>query len=244
MMIDKNNPIPLYIQLKNHILEAIKESDYKEGTKIPTEKELMETFKLGRATVRAAILELEHEGYVEKRHGIGTFVSTRIPKNRFEPLISLSFSLNSIGIEAENKIVLNEEIPLTNNLVAQTKLESAATIGHLLRVRSANSEPIAIEHSYFNKNVYEQLKQYNLEQSLADLILNRINISVTKIDQTLRIRKPTEYEKKVLLIEDTNMVMELTRWVYSEEDRPPFFFVNFVLLADHISYTFDNLMRK
>lgn len=243
-MIDKSKPIPFYIQLKDYILEAIRDGHFKQGDKLPTEKELMDQFKLGRVTVRAALLELEHEGYIEKRHGIGTFVSNRSRQSGFEPLISLSFSLKSMGIKAENKIILNEEIPMTQELLEQIKLTDATSVQHLLRIREAEGEPIAIEHSYFDSIIYKQLEGYNLEESLADLLLNKINISVIKIDQSMRIRKPTEYEKEVLLIEDTNMVMELTRWLYTEENVPPFFFVHFVLLADHISYTFDNFIKK
>lgn len=73
-MLDKASYTPLYIQVREYILNRIRMGDYKVGDRLPTEKELMEQLQVGRATVRAALNELEHEGQVEKRHGIGTFV--------------------------------------------------------------------------------------------------------------------------------------------------------------------------
>ena len=81
-MLDKASYTPLYIQVREYILNRIRMGDYKAGDRLPTEKELMEQLQVGRATVRAALNELEHEGQVEKRHGIGTFVKEPITTSR------------------------------------------------------------------------------------------------------------------------------------------------------------------
>ena len=97
-MLDKASYTPLYIQVREYILNRIRMGDYKVGDRLPTEKELMEQLQVGRATVRAALNELEHEGQVEKRHGIGTFVKEPKRELGFEPLISLSHYLDKMGI--------------------------------------------------------------------------------------------------------------------------------------------------
>jgi GntR family transcriptional regulator, arabinose operon transcriptional repressor len=72
-MKDKN--IPKYLQLKNEILSWIKSGKLKPDEKIPTEYEIATQFQLSRHTVRQALGELEHEGWLYKIQGSGTFVS-------------------------------------------------------------------------------------------------------------------------------------------------------------------------
>ena len=109
-MLDKASYTPLYIQVREYILNRIRMGDYKVGDRLPTEKELMEQLQVGRATVRAALNELEHEGQVEKRHGIGTFVKEPKRELGFEPLISLSHYLDKMGIRCVNRVVKDEPV--------------------------------------------------------------------------------------------------------------------------------------
>ena len=74
-MINKFNNIPLYLQLKNIILERIENGEYQENTQIPSELELCEEYKISRPTVRQAINDLTNSGYLRKEKGRGTYVS-------------------------------------------------------------------------------------------------------------------------------------------------------------------------
>lgn len=51
--------------------------------KIPTELELIETFEVSRSVIREAITELRSLGFVETRHGIGTFVKEQTVEQNF-----------------------------------------------------------------------------------------------------------------------------------------------------------------
>ena len=59
--------------LKNDILSGV----YQPGDKMPSEYQLVETFCVSRHTVRRALSLLEDEGYVEAKHGKGTFCTER-----------------------------------------------------------------------------------------------------------------------------------------------------------------------
>ncbi len=74
-MIDKNSPIPLYYQLKQILIQKIKEGALAPGSQLPTEQNLCETYEISRAPVRQALLELVRDGYIYRRAGSGTFVA-------------------------------------------------------------------------------------------------------------------------------------------------------------------------
>ena len=57
MVYEKN--IPLYIQVKNDIYNRIITNEY--GEMLPTEKELIETYKVSRVTLRKALEKLEKD---------------------------------------------------------------------------------------------------------------------------------------------------------------------------------------
>lgn len=67
--------VPIYLQVKNHILERIKSGAYQPGAKLPTERDFASQLGISRNTVSAAYKELLVEGVLEARQGRGTFVA-------------------------------------------------------------------------------------------------------------------------------------------------------------------------
>ncbi|HCD90930.1 MAG TPA: hypothetical protein DEQ52_04355, partial [Ruminococcaceae bacterium] len=153
---DSLSRLPLYLQVKNYITSMIDSGDYPADSKLPTEKELMKTLGVGRATVRSALSELEHDGRIYKRHGVGTFVSSNKWMPAFEPIISLTYSLERLGMEIRNVIISSGlEYPkgeLAKNFPQDKK------IGRLSRLRLAGGETVAIEDSYFTEELYNTVR--------------------------------------------------------------------------------------
>lgn len=75
IVIDKKSGIPLYIQVKNQIMEQIKNGTLKVGTKMPTERELASMLNTSRNTISSAYKLLEQEGVIVSYQGKGTFVA-------------------------------------------------------------------------------------------------------------------------------------------------------------------------
>ena len=73
-MLKLNSSVPLYEQLMNAIRADIERGVFKSGSKMPSEAELEEQYKVSRITVRRAIKELCDEDILVKKQGLGTFV--------------------------------------------------------------------------------------------------------------------------------------------------------------------------
>lgn len=63
-----------YIILTNWIKDQIIKNNLRYGERFFSEKELSSRFELSRHTVRKAVGILEHEGFLERRRGSGTYV--------------------------------------------------------------------------------------------------------------------------------------------------------------------------
>ncbi|PMC34381.1 transcriptional regulator [Bacillus sp. UMB0899] len=86
----------LYIQIYNQILSEIEVGAFKEGEKLPSERELCELFNVSRAPVRQALSALELNGVIYSRQGEGVFVkNSKILTGNFQT----SFFLKSISPE-------------------------------------------------------------------------------------------------------------------------------------------------
>ncbi len=234
-MIDRNNPIPLYIQLKDKLHKSIKDGTWDVDMQIPTEKELMKKYGLGRATVREAISLLVNEGYLYKKKGIGTFVARNKPSLGFEPLISLTYSLKALGYEAKNIVVEKKKIVPDEDLKNKIDLNQGE-LYYLKRLRYVEDKPIAIEHSYFSKDFTEIQDNFDLGGSLAEIILKRMNLTIKKVDQTVIPRMPSEEERKELEIAKNTSILDLQRWIYIQGDEKPFYYLKFIVPGDIYSY--------
>jgi GntR family transcriptional regulator len=69
--------IPPYVQLAEQVRQALLTGVLREGDRLPTVKEVVGSLAINPNTVLKAYRELEREGLVEGRQGIGTFVLRR-----------------------------------------------------------------------------------------------------------------------------------------------------------------------
>ncbi len=81
--IDSRSTIPLYAQIATRIKVAIAAGDLSPGSGLPSVRQLAGQLRINPATVVQAYRELESEGFVEMRHGAGTFVRD-LPEQRRE----------------------------------------------------------------------------------------------------------------------------------------------------------------
>ncbi|MBB6671596.1 GntR family transcriptional regulator [Cohnella nanjingensis] len=74
----QNERQPLYIQIQDYFKDQIRSGQLKADDKIPTEKELMQQFKVSRITVAVALGQLAKEGWLYRIPGRGSFVKEMV----------------------------------------------------------------------------------------------------------------------------------------------------------------------
>ncbi len=84
----------LYLQARERILNLIRRPATQPGDQLPSETALSRKLGVSRNTIRDALLSLEQDGIVVRRHGTGTFVASsphhlRTSLNRILPIPEL-----------------------------------------------------------------------------------------------------------------------------------------------------------
>ena len=72
--IDPRSPTPLWDQIAARIRVAVASGELQAGEGLPSVRELARRLRINPATVSQAYKELAKEGFVEARHGAGTFI--------------------------------------------------------------------------------------------------------------------------------------------------------------------------
>lgn len=110
-MFRKPNPslsIPIYVQLKDQILHAIETGMLSAGAQLPGIRQLAESLVINPNTVIRVYHELEEDGAIEVRHGLGAFVLNRHGKKSRMNSIKIARELAEELIDKLRDLDLNE----------------------------------------------------------------------------------------------------------------------------------------
>lgn len=211
---------PIYKEIRADLLREIVEGNYS-NKQLPTEVELCEKYKVSRMTVNKALSMLVQEGLIRRTPGKGTFVNTfEIQKKIAEPR-GFSQDINNIGA-APGSMVLEFRMLQAKDIEEIAKIfriQGDALIYYFVRLRSANSTPIAITRTYLSGEIVKELPQQTLERSLYDYLRNELGIFPKCDDYQLRARNATKQEKTWLKTID-EPILEVRHISYTQSDIP------------------------
>ena len=73
-VVDSSSPTPIYAQLERSIRAAIATGELERGAQLPTVRQLAVDLAVNANTVARVYAQLERDGMLETRRGVGTFV--------------------------------------------------------------------------------------------------------------------------------------------------------------------------
>ncbi|MBQ2733924.1 MAG: GntR family transcriptional regulator [Clostridia bacterium] len=151
--LDVTSEVPLYHQLVLMVKRNITSGMLKPGDVLPSELELCDRYGISRSTVRQAFAALEAEGMVERHRGKGTFVSEPKLNRKLANLYSFTDEMKGLGLEPKSEILGFELITPAEDLVARLKLGYGERVFKIVRLRSANGEPLMIETGFIPEKI-------------------------------------------------------------------------------------------
>lgn len=77
--VDAGSGVPIYRQLVEQVRREVMLGRLRPGAQLPTLREAVDALAINPNTVAKAYAEMEHEGLVVRRQGMGTFVSAAPP---------------------------------------------------------------------------------------------------------------------------------------------------------------------
>lgn len=234
--LNKNIPIPLYFQLKQHMIEQIEREELKPGDSILSERELSEMFSISRMTVRQALLELVNEGKLIREQGRGTFVAQPKIDQGLYKLTSFSEDMVSRGLKP-GAYVVDVDVTTPPSSVGQVLgLEEKSKTVILTRVRLADEKPMALETTHLPVDRFPELAHESFEGvSLYRLLSERYGVAPARASQTIEVGMPTAREINLLQVR-ADIPMMLIKRVTFDSDGHPFEYVKSVYPGDRYKF--------
>lgn len=117
LSISPNNRLPIYRQIANQICAAVARGRLRAGQRLPSVRELSQSLVINPNTVARAYTELEREGVLNTRVGLGVFVaasrqelSKKVRRERLVKLIDhLLVEAVRLGFSADEVLELIAE---------------------------------------------------------------------------------------------------------------------------------------
>lgn len=190
---------PYYQQIREMLLEEIKSGKLKHGDKIPSERELSETLKISRMTIRHAIDLLEREGVVERRPRVGTFVANRRIRWNFITVNSFTKGMIDKGFKPSTKKIHMLFEKADEHLAKALDIDVGEEVFSLKRLRIVDEIPIAIELSQIPYKYCQGIEKYMEDNaSLYEVLAQKYGIQLKKQKQRMKISYSNSSESKLL----------------------------------------------
>jgi len=181
--LQSGDKIPLYVQIKQIIVEEIRSGELKPGQAIPTETVLAERYSVSRATVRQAMTDLVHQGLLVRQQGRGTFVNKPKIETKLRNLYSFSQDMIEKGRVPEHRIIDFEWVLPRPAIREKLDLEDGELVVKLVRLRLVDDELIMLETSYLPQRYFGALTQEEVEEtrSLYSLFEEKYEIKMDHV---------------------------------------------------------------
>lgn len=201
--LDENSSIPLHHQLYRIILKDLNEGKYRPYEYLMSEKEMQETYGVSRITIRRSIGDLVNDGYLERKHGVGTYVLPPKEVSDVNHLVSFSKGVTDRG-DMPGSVILKQEVTSANAKVAsKLEINLGDPIISVKRLRLINGIVIGYQKSYLSMQgkLNGVLPKFTNMTSIYSFLSSK-GIELKSAEETIEARMPNDDIKNILHIED------------------------------------------
>lgn len=194
---------PKYYLIKKDIIKKIEAEDYLAGETIPSERELMDLYKVSRITIRKAVDELVMEGYLYKVQGKGTYVKTDENSHDLFAITSCTEDVIKMGLIPTKKVIVSQVVPADASRAKALGLLAGANVYRLGRILYAGDEPLNYTVTSLPYQMFPHIEQHDYaRESLYQTLEQEFGVTLTKARRTIEAVLATDEIAEYLDIEE------------------------------------------
>ena len=234
-----DSPVFLYDQVKMGIMEMIQKEELVSGQKLPSEKELIETFNTSRITIRRSLKELENEGIIEIIHGKGTFVKSFKQKIHILNLQGFTDGLSTSESSFTKELLVNQIEIADEKLMELFEREEPFEVVRLVRLIRDGNRAFSIDYAYLPCDVYPGIsKKIKDNVSTFKIIHNDYGIMFGKARKEMEVINPSQEISKFLEIPRVEPVIQIKKLIKDKKEKPVHYSV-YYLLTNKVNFYID-----
>jgi GntR family transcriptional regulator len=233
---------PHYLRIYRDLKTRIVDGAWAPGERLPTQREVANSFGVTLMTVRQALQLLEQEELVVMRHGLGTFVAPHRVRYAMGNLRSLAQEVTAQGLELKTR-VLGRDLAEPHPHVAELlHLEPGEPVFSIERLRFVGLEPIVYQHSQLLPSIGAALLDVDLSNiSLYDHLQGALKIELARAQERIHaIALPAR--EAALLEEEPGAAALLSERVTFSTAGDPIMFDRAFMHGDRVSVANDRFV--
>lgn len=214
--LQQGDATPRYLQVATVFRTLVERGVLRAGDALPSERDLSTATGLSRMTLRRAVDMLLREGVLSRRHGSGTFVARRI-EQPLSVLAGFSEDMRHRGSRPGSVWI--------DKTLARPSPKEALALGvgpdeavlRLLRVRTADDEPLAIETAVVPATI---LSSPDLVTTSLYAALAEHGFRPSHGVQRLHAALAAPDEARLLMIQPGSAILRIERRAFLANGRP------------------------
>jgi DNA-binding GntR family transcriptional regulator len=220
-VVSRHSRLPLHQQIYEILRGNMLRGKWVAGEMFPTELELIDEYRVSRATIRQVMDRLVSEGLVHRQRGRGTFISEPTLEQGLSRIISFTEDMRRRGLVSETRILAAEIIPAVEDIANVLKIQTGESVAYLKRLRIANYEPMCIEESHLIYGLCPGIFDDDFSvQPLRETLEKKYNIHITRALQKIHASVAGQETAKLLRVTSPAALLFIERTSYNEYDVP------------------------
>jgi GntR family transcriptional regulator len=159
------------------------------GERLGAEREIAERLDVSRATVRAALADLERSGAVRRVRGRagGIFVAERKIERDLTSLAGLPAYLRRQGFQSDARVISTATLEADDSIAATLGVPPGALVFEVVRVRLADGDPISLERATLPAEQFPDLLDHSLSGSLYELLQSQYGLEPGEAEERIEV---------------------------------------------------------
>ena len=238
----RDSKIPLYVQIMDNVSEAIRKGILQSGDRLPPQAELAEYLGVSLAPVKQALGELEKQGIIMRRQGLGTFIRdiTPVREERIQytriPWFHREMAEGGLRPSAQVLELDKLRAGFDKQVQDELKLQAEEEVVLLKRVRLADDMALAIQSTYFVADKVPGLVERNIgpKESITEILADEYGLTIAAAQQRISADGATAEDAKYLNVAEGSPLLLIERTSYLENGET----LEFLRDRRHPSWTF------
>ena len=231
--IDPTSDRPAYLQIADQLRAAINAGELAAGVQLPSERELMDTYRAARGTVRQAVATLRGQGLIDVEHGRGAFVRSRPPvrrlahdrfarRHRQAGQAAYLAELEAEGRRPEVEVLEVGPGPAPAEIAQRLDLAEGDRVLVQRRRYLADGRPMELATSYLPWDLVAGTAMVEKNTGPGGIYarLEEAGHRLRRFTEDVRARMPLPEEARALRLPPGVPVFVLVRTAYDQDGRP------------------------
>ena len=177
---------PKYFRITQEIAAKIRRGDLPPETTIPSENQLIETYKISNTTARRIHQELELAGLVTRIKGKGTYTHVGRVDRSVHRILGFTKNMIKAGRQPSTRLISARVNRRGRRLVINSRRYSLpGPVCEIQRLRLADGMPMMRETRYISETLCPGIHTKDLERSLYEIYESDYGLQLVRVDQWL-----------------------------------------------------------